>query len=516
MGLLNKKTVSTTSKTGSAAILRALTPPYQLSDFLMLMLNQLSEWISGEGYYAYVADTDQTGLTLKATRQASGIATVGPNYAGLVLGGGIRTVPLEIMPPADSWAFTVDSDGVLLIGFGPKAVFRIVIDPKARLGEATRERIQEWLRELLPVLDLMMSGGAALERSHEGDAFPIARQSRQDLVFKIPQLMGLLSELGAGVIKSSDGYLALWSEPSKVEYPWVVGLGQDLANRVPPEMLYEASRPYRVAVWNESQIPQKLEPLGFRSLVAIPVDGVSGCASVLCMASAEVVSSTPSLIGTLRYLADSLKSSLDSGQSSNTMASNYLKALLTAAALLDEADPYNQGHHERVAQLCARLALKAGLSESRVGAIEMAGRLHDVGMVTVALDVTHEKGNLAEKTRQVIQQHSRVGYELLAGLPESVLPASVAQAIREHHERYDGLGYPDGLKGDALSMEGRILACAEQFVARISARSYRQGLSVERALYEVEKVAGSQLDGEVVSLLLKVYEEAGVRPETPV
>ncbi len=516
MGLLNKKTVLTASKTGSAAILTALTPPYQLNDFLMLMLNQLSEWIPGESYYAYVADTDQTGLTLKATRQASGIASVGPNYAGLVLGGGIRTVPLEIMPPADSWAFGVDSDGMLVMGFGPKAVFRIVVDRKVRLGDATRERIQGWLHELMPVFDLMLQSAMTSEESHGGDGQPAPRHSRQDLVFKIPQLMGLLSELGTGVIKSSDGYLALWREPSKVEYPWVVGLGRDLANRIPPEMLYEASRAYRVAVWNESQIPQKLEPLGFQSLVAIPVDGVSGCASVLCMASADVVSSTPSLIGTLRYLADSLQSSLDSDQSSNTMAANYLKALLTASALLDEADPYNQSHHERVAQLCARLALRAGWPEPRVRAVEMAGRLHDVGMVTVALDVTHEKGNLAEKARQVIQQHSQVGYELLAGLPESVLPGSVAQAIREHHERYDGLGYPDGLKGNALSMEGRILACAEQFVARISARSYRQGLSVERALYELQKVAGSQLDAEVVSLLLKVYEEAGVRPETPV
>lgn len=517
MGLLNRKTAAASSAqtTGVGGILSALTPPYKLNDFLMLLLNQMSEWLPGDGYYAYVAESDQSELTLKATRAAAGIATVGPNYAGLVLGGGIRTVALSMPVLSDDWAFYRDAEGLLTIGFGPKAAFRVAVNAKFRVSESVRERVQQWLREIAPLFDLLLLVEPQSAGSRQSLMVPEMRRSRQDLLLQIPHLMGLLADLGTGVLNSSDGYLALWADASSVELSWVVGLGREVSDRLDPIELYQVSRDYRIAVWDESRMPPPIVAMGFTSLLAIPLDSAAGTAGVLALAATQPIANSASLVETLGYLAESLKKSLDGQGASYAMAQNYLQALFTATKLLDEADPYNEGHHQQVAQLCARLAMKAGWPSRRVQVVEMAGRLHDLGMVTVALDVTREGGNLAEQTRSLIQQHPMAGSELLAGLPEAVLPSAVTRAVREHHERFDGLGYPAGLKGSDLSEEGRILACAEQFVARISPRSYRQGLSVGRALYEIERLSGHQLDPEVVTLLLDLYREAGVRPQAP-
>ncbi len=516
MGLLNRKTaVVIPTAAGPGAVVRALKPPYQLNDLLIIILNQLSEWIPAEGYYAYTADTDDGVLSLKATRASSGIATIGPNYAGLVLGSGIRAMPLEIPALADPWAFQIDTEGLLDVGFGPKAAIRIAVDPKIRITEASKLQIQEWLRDLVPLVDLVLAAESRSQSYGTQRVLPALYRSRQDLLLQIPHLMGLLAGLGTGVVKSADGYLALWNGGEPPEYPWSLGLGLEVAERLPPVELYQAARNYRLAVWEGESLPDVVQNMGFHTLLAIPLDGSDGAAGILGLVAAEPVASSPSLIGALRFLAESLANSLHSQGASRTMARNYLQALFTASALLDEADPYNKNHHDQVASLSARLAMKAGWPEQRVRVVQTAGRLHDVGMVAVALDLTREKGNLAEKAREVIQQHPVVGSELLSGLPEPVLPSAVGRAVREHHERFDGLGYPDGLQGEELSPEGRIVACAEQFVARISHRSYRQGLSVGRALHDVERLAGHQLDPEVVSWLVRLYADAGVRPQAP-
>ncbi|PSR22634.1 MAG: hypothetical protein C7B45_06165 [Sulfobacillus acidophilus] len=516
MGLLNRKSAPAATATGVGAVLERIKPPYKVNDMLSAVLDQLSQWLSAEGYYAYAADSDDSVLLLKATRAAAGIATVGPNYAGLVLGGGIRAVPLEISPLADPWLLVLNADGLLDIGCGPKVVIRVAVDAKFRMTPALRERLVNWVAEWVPLFDMLHALQSRSDNGSGPNAFPKWQRSQQDLLFQIPHLMGLLAGLGAGVVNSADGYLALGQGNGAIDLPWSMGLGEKLAERLPPQPLYEAARGYRLAVWDSDQLPKSVAEMGFQSFLAIPVAGDAGSFGVLCLATSEPLRQSSSLIETLRFLSDSLTNSLQSRGASTIMAQNYLDSLFTATTLLDEADPYNQEHHQQVARLSARLAMQAGWPEARVRQMEVAGRLHDLGMIAVALDLTRVTGNLAEQSRALIQQHAVIGSDLLSGLPESILPSQVARAVREHHERYDGLGYPDALAGEQISEEGRVLACAEQFVARISARSYRPGISVERALYDVEQLSGNQLDPEVVTWLLQLYAAAGVRPQAPV
>lgn len=514
MGLLNRQAATRSQNSDLGDLLSSLVPPYRLQDLLLAILNQLSAWIPGEGYYAYTASGDETMLTLKVTRVATGIATVGPNYAGLVLGSGIRTAPLELAPLSDPWEFVLQSDGALDIGCGARVIFRVMVTPKWRLKDEERSRIQGWLKQVLPLIELVGLAESRGELGGGGIQHQV-RRSQQNLLLQVPYLMGLLSTLGTSVVKSTDAYLAVWRDSVQPETLWEMGAGRTLAQRLSPYELYEAARTFRFAVWEGDRVPQPLGDLGYQLLGAVPLDGQDGSAGVMAFAASEELSAKAGVADSLMLLAESLERALQGRVLADTMADNYLRALLTATQLLDEADPYNKNHHQQVAQLCARLAIEAGWPPERVQGVELAGQLHDLGMVAVALELTQLKGNLPEQSRQIIRQHPTVGSELLSGLPETVLPSIVTRAVREHHERWDGQGYPDGLSGTDLSEEGRVLACAEQFIARISHRSYRPGFPVERALYEVTQLANNQLDPEVVNLLVAVYNRAGVQPVGP-
>lgn len=511
MGLLNRKKAAVDK--GLEVVLEALSPPYRLDALLLEILNQLANTIPANGYYAYLAEDGGNQLALKVTRAASGIATVGPNYAGLVLGSAIQTVPLDLPPPAQPWVLQRAEDDLLEIGMGAHVLLRMRVEAHTLITDDESARLVRWLKSLAPIVELVMlaegkDAGAPARRVSE------IGQTHAGLWWEIPRLMGLLADLGTRVLNSTDGYLAVFDQAQSADLVWRLGSGDQLAGLVPPFDLYGSAGAYRYAVWNQDQLPETVRNMGFQSLLAVPLRG-AGPSGILCFAMIHTLTPSQTLQETLQYLGESLENSLSSQDAAYHMGQNYLDALTTATALLDESDPYNKQHHQEVARLAARLALRAGWSSERISQMELAGRLHDLGMVAVTLDVTKQGGNLSEQAREIIQMHPVIGSDLLAGLPEAILPPNVARAIREHHERWDGLGYPDGLKDTAISEEGRLLAAAEQFVARISHRNYRKGMPVGRALSEVQLLAGSHLDPAVVDLLIGLYQDAGVRPQSP-
>ncbi len=516
MGLLNRRLRPFDQAAALNQVLAELVFPYTLQDFLLAVLNQLALWIPGDGYYAYAADPEDPHLILRVTRAATGIASVGPNYAGLVMGASIRPVPLELPPQSDPWAISATEDGMLQCGFGPYALLRIALPSRTRLLESEHRQINQWLRQIAPILDLVRHTHASNPSNRVATSSPSDHvDPRLDFSLQIPRVVQLLCGLGADVVSATDGFLVTWDDRRDGETVWSIGLGLHVQNIISPIDLYQKSRHWRYALWNADTMPPALLQSGFKSLLALPLNPDENSGGILCYVTTAPVEPSESLGTTLERLVGSLNTSLGSRQAATRTARSYLDTLLASTTLLDQADPYNKNHHSQVAQLCARIGIKLGLPQERVANLELAGRLHDLGMVTVALEMTARRGNLAEQSREIIQQHPTIGADLLLGLPEDIVPPVVSQAIREHHERWDGTGYPSGLAQHALSLEGRILGCAEQFVARISNRSYRAGLPVSRALYDIHQLANHHLDPEVVSCLLDLYRDAGATPVGP-
>ncbi len=164
--------------------------------------------------------------------------------------------------------------------------------------------------------------------------------------------------------------------------------------------------------------------------------------------------------------------------------------------LLESKDGYTAKHSENVSTISYHIAKAMQLSDDEVFEITLAAQLHDIGKVGIPYSLINKPSRLTDDEFDVIKSHVVKSYEFLEKL-ESF--KSIAEIVKNHHERIDGKGYPNGLKGDELSLGTRIVAVADTYEAMTSDRSYRKALSHETAIAELERVAGTQLDAEVVA-----------------
>ncbi len=183
-----------------------------------------------------------------------------------------------------------------------------------------------------------------------------------------------------------------------------------------------------------------------------------------------------------------------------------LSTVMALANSLEAKDPYTVGHSQRVAALAERLARALGLRESEIEYIRLAGLLHDIGKIGIRETVINKPGPLTPSEYAHIQTHPLISERIL--LPVAELNGAL-HMIRSHHERWDGSGYPDGLKGLDIPVGARILAIADAYDAMTSQRPYRPPLPHEVALREIEKGAGQHFDPTLSRLFLQITAEHG-------
>ena len=189
----------------------------------------------------------------------------------------------------------------------------------------------------------------------------------------------------------------------------------------------------------------------------------------------------------------------------------YPEALRALVAAVEAKDRYTHGHSARVAELSVRLGLALGLPPERLRALARGAYLHDVGKIAVPDALLNKAGALTDEERERIEEHPATGEGIVRGTPSL---AETVAVVRHHHERIDGRGYPDGLRGDEIPLVARICAVADVWDALTSDRAYRDALAPEEALRIVVDGAGSQLDPVVVATLCDHLVEAGLRPAT--
>ena len=177
--------------------------------------------------------------------------------------------------------------------------------------------------------------------------------------------------------------------------------------------------------------------------------------------------------------------------------------LATISRALEERDQ-TQGHGARVAALAEAVAHRLRWDEQRIAGLRFGARLHDIGKVTVRSEILRKAGPLTMAELTEIREHPTAGAALVAPLRSArhALPY-----VLFHHERWDGGGYPSGLQGSSIPVEGRLLGVADAFDAMTSARPYRQAVSTDRALAEIAICAGTQFDPMVAELFLDVWAE---------
>lgn len=171
---------------------------------------------------------------------------------------------------------------------------------------------------------------------------------------------------------------------------------------------------------------------------------------------------------------------------------------------LEERDPYTAGHQKRTTDLALAIAREMGLPEHETKGLQMAGLIHDMGKISVPGEILSKPGPLNDAEIQLIQRHPQVAYDILKQID---FPWSVDQIVLQHHEKLDGSGYPQGLVGEEILLESRILCVADVVETMETHRPYRASLGRDTALEEITKNRGSLYDSEVVDACLKLFGE---------
>lgn len=186
------------------------------------------------------------------------------------------------------------------------------------------------------------------------------------------------------------------------------------------------------------------------------------------------------------------------------LQSNLEDTVRTIATIVEMRDPYTAGHQSKVANLAAAIARQMGLPDEQVHGIHLAGVLHDLGKIQIPAEILSKPGRLSDIERSLIRVHPQTGFDILKGVE---FPWPIAQMVLQHHERLDGSGYPQGLKGDQIMIGARILSVADVVEAISAHRPYRPGLGVETALEEITGQRGIYYDPQVVDACLALFRE---------
>ena len=179
-------------------------------------------------------------------------------------------------------------------------------------------------------------------------------------------------------------------------------------------------------------------------------------------------------------------------------------AINTMVQIVELRDPYTAGHQRKVADLATAIGREMKLDDDRINQLTTAATIHDIGKMYVPSDILSKPGQLGDIEFSLIKTHSQSGYDIVKSMD---FPCSIAQAVLQHHERLDGSGYPNQLKGEDMLLEAKILAVADVVEAMASHRPYRQALGIDKALEEISKNRGRLYDPDVVDACLKLFKE---------
>ncbi|MEW5728511.1 MAG: HD domain-containing phosphohydrolase [Pseudomonadota bacterium] len=257
--------------------------------------------------------------------------------------------------------------------------------------------------------------------------------------------------------------------------------------------------------------------LGVRSLLVLPLVAGGGPAlGVLAIHAAQPhVFADPEeralldeLAGDLAYGLQTLRARTDRDRHRAALERVLEGTIQAVATTVEVRDPYTAGHQHRVADIAVAIGRAMGLDEERQKGLRVAGLVHDIGKVSIPAEILNRPSKLSETEFAVIKGHPRTGWDILSPID---FPWPVADVVLHHHERLDGSGYPDGLKGDEIGLEARIMAVADVVEAIASHRPYRPALGLEAAVAELRAHRGTRYDPDVVDACARLVETGALK-----
>ncbi|MGB7604693.1 MAG: HD domain-containing phosphohydrolase [Lutisporaceae bacterium] len=213
------------------------------------------------------------------------------------------------------------------------------------------------------------------------------------------------------------------------------------------------------------------------------------------------------LIELISSMGSSVALSIDNARAYEHVKVSYLKTVQSLISAIEAKDIYTESHSIRVAKYATFLASEMNLDKNVIEDIWVAGVLHDIGKIGISDSILNKKDKLTKEEYDLIKQHPGIAYKILSNIG---LNQNIMYAVRHHHERYDGKGYPDGLSGKGINYMASIISIADAFDAITSDRSYRTPRTIEEGIAELSLCKGTQFNTDIVDVFCRAYE---VKPE---
>lgn len=263
-------------------------------------------------------------------------------------------------------------------------------------------------------------------------------------------------------------------------------------------------------LWRDSALAR-----GYRSNIVLPLvgggktfGGLSIYSSAADAFDEEEVQLLGELASDLAYGIITLRARIEHQQHATLLRQALEQSIQAIASTVEARDLYTAGHERRVGELATAIAREMGLPEEQINGILFASIIHDLGKISVPSEILSKPGKLTDIEFMLVKAHPQAGYNILKNVK---FPWPIADIVLQHHERMDGSGYPQGLKGGQILLEARVIAVADVMEAMSSHRPYRPGLGIDAALEEIERHRGVQYDPQAVDACIKLFREAGYK-----
>ncbi len=212
----------------------------------------------------------------------------------------------------------------------------------------------------------------------------------------------------------------------------------------------------------------------------------------------------PAIIGLLQDVSEKKRAEEQIQRHIVQLETAFMHSVKVATTLSEMRDPYTAGHERRVGEIAVAIGAELGFDARRQEGLRVAGYLHDVGKMTIPAEILAKPGKLSAIEFSMMKEHPQASYEVLKDVE---FPWPVAQVALQHHERMDGSGYPQGLKGEEILFESRIMSVADVIEAMSGHRPYRAALGIDKALAEIERGRGTVYDPQVADACLRLFRE---------
>jgi HD-GYP domain-containing protein (c-di-GMP phosphodiesterase class II) len=421
---------------------------------------------------------DDTGrLTIEDLGSTNGILINGePQNGGrLAAGDHVRFGFLEYLVDAERDAAGLSSD---------HTIFRMPVPDNARaVDRVALEALLATSRELMAFGDLPALLERVLDRLHA-----IVKSDRSAILLLDPAT----GELRPRAVRPAGAYTSVSDFASSTVVREALAAGESI-------VVYDTRLDARL------QASESVAIAGVRSVICIPLFGRTGAIGALYADQLGITETfTPELVQYASAFGAHVATALETAQLYDDRE-RYFRATLEAfAKAIDARDHYTAGHSGRVTAYTLVLARHIGLAADQLDVIRQGGMLHDIGKVGVPDGVLLKKGPLDRRERAVMESHVLIGYSMLEPLP--FIHASLP-AIRGHHERWDGRGYPDRLARTDIHHHARLMTVADSFDAMTSARPYRAALSIKEAARRLRRDRGKQFDPAAIDAFDAVEAE---------